>query len=37
MVRDKYDSDLSNVNTGLGKAPCDAVAGINDIVCPVDG
>jgi hypothetical protein len=37
MVRNKNRSDLSDVNTSLRKTPCDAVAGINDIVCAVDG
>jgi hypothetical protein len=37
MVRNKDCSDLSDINTGLRKTPCDTVAGINDIMRSVDG
>jgi hypothetical protein len=37
MVCKKNRADLANVNTSLGKTPCDAVARINDIMRPVDG
>ena len=37
MVRNKNHSDLSDINTSLRKTPCDTVAGINDIMRPVDG
>ncbi len=37
MMRDKNSSDLPNVNTSFCKTPRDAVAGINDIMRPVDG
>ena len=37
MVRKKNRADLADVNTSLGKTPRDAVACINDIMCPVDG
>jgi hypothetical protein len=36
MVRDKNRSDLSDINTGLRKTPCDAIAGINDIMRSID-
>src|SRR5262245_57346792 len=37
MVGNKNCSDLPDIYTSLRNTPCDAVAGINDIVCPVDG
>ena len=36
MVRNKNRSDLSDINTSLRKTPRDTVAGINDIMRPVD-
>jgi hypothetical protein len=37
MVSDKDNSDFPNVDTSFRKTPCDAVAGINDIMRSVDG
>jgi hypothetical protein len=37
MVRKKNRADLADVNTSLGKTPCDTVASINDVMHPVDG
>ena len=36
MMSDKNSSDLSDINTSLRKTACDAVAGINDVMRPVD-
>ena len=37
MMRNKNRSDLSDINTSLRKTPCDTIAGIDDIMRPVDG
>jgi hypothetical protein len=37
MMRNKNRSDLSDINTRFRKAACDTIAGINDIMRPVDG
>ena len=37
MVRNKNESNLLDIYTGLRKTAGDTVAGINDIMHPVDG
>jgi hypothetical protein len=37
MMSDKNSSDLSNVDTSFCKTAGDGVAGINNIMRPVDG
>jgi hypothetical protein len=37
VVRNKNQSDLSDINTSLCQTACGAVAGINDIMRAVDG
>src|SRR5919108_466542 len=37
MVCNKNRSDLSDINTGLRKTPCDGIAGIDDIMRSIDG
>jgi hypothetical protein len=37
MMCNKNRSYLSDIDTSLRNAPCDAVAGINDIMRPVNG
>ncbi len=36
VMSDKYSSDLPNVNASFCKTPRDAIAGINDIMRPVN-
>jgi hypothetical protein len=36
MVRDKNDSDISDLNTRLCDTACDPVSSIDDIMCAVD-
>jgi hypothetical protein len=36
MVSDKNSADFSEVNTSFGNTPRDAIAGINDIMRPVN-
>ena len=36
MMSDKNRSNFSEINTSLRKTTCNAVAGINDIMYPVD-
>jgi hypothetical protein len=37
VVGDKNNSDLSDVDTGLGNTPSDAVTGINNVMRAVNG
>jgi hypothetical protein len=37
MMRNKNCSDLSDINTSFRKTTCDTIAGINDIMRPIDG
>jgi hypothetical protein len=37
MVRDKNSSDFSDIDTRLRNTACDPVAGINNIMRPVNG
>jgi len=37
MVRNKNEADLSRIDTSFRKTACDTVAGINNIMRPVDG